>query len=373
VAAASLKRRLGWAVGLLAVAVVVATVGIGWYYAGEILLVRDAGPPVFDTEVLAVDADEITLARTDGSARTGTWGLDFEGGYAQVLDVREASDDGVVRPVRPLDGLPSPGDRVRVDGYAFPPDPAAAFDFAVDDIGVDAELGVQPAWQVAGDPGRWAIFVHGRGGGRHECFRLLPLFQRLQWSSLCISYRNDPGTPADPRGLYRQGHTEWRDVEAAVADVLEQGAEQIVLVGYSMGGQITGTFLRRSDLARHVDGVIWDAPALDWGPAIAAGAAERGVPTWLVPIGMQASEWRAGVDYADLNHVANARDFETPVLLFHGTADSTVPVSVSDRFAAARPDLTTYERVEGAEHVAAWNVDRQRYERAVRDFLGELE
>lgn len=95
------------------------------------------------------------------------------------------------------------------------------------------------------------------------------------------------------------------------------------------------------------------------------------MPESLVPIGMTASELRAGVDYDALDQVANAEVFDTPILLFHGTADRTVPVSLSDRFAAARPDLVTYVRVEGAEHVTSWNVDRSRYESAVRDFLAE--
>ena len=138
-----------------------------------------------------------------------------------------------------------------------------------------------------------------------------------------------------------------------------------------MGGQITANFLRRSDLAQHVRGVIWDAPLLDWGPVITAAAEEREVPQWLVPIGMTASELRARVDYDELNQIVNAEEFTHLILLFHGTADSRVPVSVSDRFAEARPDLVTYIRVDDAEHVASWNVERERYEQAVRDFLAE--
>ena len=36
---------------------------------------------------------------------------------------------------------------------------------------------------------------------------------------------------------------------------------------------------------------------------------------------------------------------------------------------AARPDLVTLERFGGDGHVQSWNVDRPRYERAVRAFL----
>jgi uncharacterized protein len=44
-------------------------------------------------------------------------------------------------------------------------------------------------------------------------------------------------------------------------------------------------------------------------------------------------------------------------------------VAVSEALAAARPDLVTLERFGGDGHVESWNVDRARYERAVRAFL----
>ena len=62
-----------------------------------------------------------------------------------------------------------------------------------------------------------------------------------------------------------------------------------------------------------------------------------------------------------------------PILLFHGTADATVPVATSDALAAARPDLVkTYERVPGAGHVRSWNLAPVRYEQDVRAFLARL-
>jgi uncharacterized protein len=365
------RRVLAWTLATAVLLAAIGTVGIGWYYSGEILNVAEDGPPVYDTAVRDVTEDTVVLADSPATRRPGIWGLDFEDGYAQVAEIT-GTDGGVERVLIPVDGRVEPGRDVRLDGYAYPADPErAGFDFPVDEIDVAAPLGTQPAWHAPGDQDRWAIFVHGRGGGRHECFRLLPVFADLDWSSLCISYRNDPDTPADPKGIYRQGAAEWEDVEAAVQHALDRGADDIVLVGYSMGGQVTANFLRRSPLAAHVRAVIWDAPLLDWGPVIAAGARERELPRWLVPIGMTASALRAGVDYDELNQVANAHEFTHPILLFHGTADPTVPVDVSNRFAAARPDLVTYHRMHGAEHVAAWNVDRENYEQAIRSFLAE--
>jgi dipeptidyl aminopeptidase/acylaminoacyl peptidase len=189
------------------------------------------------------------------------------------------------------------------------------------------------------------------------------------FSSLCVTYRNDPLAPEDPDGIYRQGSREWEDIEPAVQYALDRGASEVLLVGYSMGGQITANFLRHSDLADEIDAVIWDAPVLDWGPAIAAGAVERGVPGWLVPIGMQASEWRAGIDYEDLNQVANAEEFNHPILVLHGTEDGTVPVSTSKQFAKTRSDIVSLDLFPDAGHVASWNSHPERYRQSVNRFI----
>ena len=365
-----MRRWLLRLVVSLLVVVAAAVGGVGWYYAGEILNVVEPGDPKYDTTVVSAAADEVVLEDNEAARRPGVWGLGLPEAYARVGAVAATGADGVARPLTPVDGVPQPGSPADIDSYAYPSDPARAdFDFAVTERAIEAPLGDQPGWFVQGDPSRWAIFVHGRAGGRHECFRLLPVLVDLGWTSLCASYRNDPGTPADPDGIYRQGATEWLDVEAAVAHALDNGAKSVVLVGYSMGGQITANFLRRSPLAVHVEAVVWDSPLLDWGPVIAAAAEDRGVPSWLVPLGMEASEMRAGVDYAALNQIRHADEFTQPILLLHGDADATVPPSVSERFAAARPDLVTFEQFPGAGHVQSWNLDTERYERAVRDFL----
>lgn len=368
-----MRRFLTWALSALLVLGLIGLVGIGWYYSGEILNVERPEASSRGTEVVAVDGVSVTLSRDEESNERGTWGLDAPEAYAQTGAIQGRDAETVTRRAVTLDGTLRPGDVVDVDGYAYPEDPRAAFDFRVSEIDIAAPLGEQPAWLTEGRKDRWAVFVHGRAARRNECFRLLAiLHEEHDFSALCVSYRNDPESPQDPQSLYRQGAEEWRDVEPALQYALDHGAKDLVLAGFSMGGQITANLLRHSELADDVDAAIWDAPLLDWGPAIALGAQDRGVPGWLVPIGLQASEWRAGVDYADLNQIEHAGEFTLPILLFHGTADATVPVSVADRFVEAAGDNVSYERVEGAGHVTSWNHDRRRYTRAVRQFLAAV-
>ena len=168
----------------------------------------------------------------------------------------------------------------------------------------------------------------------------------------------------------------WVDFEGAVRYALDHGADQVVPIGYSMGGAITLSFLYESDLADEVRAVILDSPALELGAMVDARAAETDipllgfkVPTPLTATAKTVAGWRLDLDWGDLDYLSRVDELDTPILLFHGTEDGTVPVSISDALAEARPDLVTYERVEGADHVRAWNVDRARYEAAVSAFL----
>jgi alpha-beta hydrolase superfamily lysophospholipase len=364
-----------WSRRLLAVAVVLVLAAVawgGWYYSGEILIPEPPAAPVFETRIEAVARNRVTLEATEQARRPGLWGLDFPSGYGLVGAIVDRGDGTVTRRYTPLDGRPRPGQDARIDGYASPEDGAASgLDFPVNEVSVPGPLGRYPAWLATptGAGRTWAVLVHGRGAQRNECFRLLPTLHDAGLPSLCVSYRNDTDAPAAPNGLHGLGATEWADLDAAVAYVHALGARRVVLVGYSMGAQVVTTFLRRSERANLVDGVILDAPVLDWGPVLSVAADQRGVPRMIVPLGMFASELRGGIDFDDLDQIEAAEDFDVPILLFHGTADTTVPVSSSDTFAAARPDLVTYERVAGADHVQAYNADPERYTEAVQAFL----
>ena len=121
------------------------------------------------------------------------------------------------------------------------------------------ELGILPAWVVPpaypapGGGDRWAILVHGRGARREEALRAIGPLHELGWTALVPNYRNDEGVVAGPDGRYNLGLSEWRDIEAAIDHAARLGAQEIVLVGWSMGGAIVLQFLDRSPLSQLIE------------------------------------------------------------------------------------------------------------------------
>jgi hypothetical protein len=131
-------------------------------------------------------------------------------------------------------------------------------------------------------------------------------------------------------------------------------------------------FVHESTEAGLVVGLILDAPLFDPGAVVDADAQAHNVPGLIVGWAKGLATLRWGTDWGALNQVDRADDFEVPILLFHGDADTVAPVAVTERFAAALPELVQFERVTGAGHGACWNADPARYEAAVTAFLAQV-
>lgn len=272
----------------------------------------------------------------------------------------------------------SGGDPVdaEVFGFAYRGDPAAALDTPFEEVGIETPIGAAPAWLIAdGAAGNelWAIFVHGIAGAREGGYRYLPTLGAAGIPVLMISYRNDPGAPAAPDGLYSFGLSEWADLDAAASWALANGAQRLVLVGDSMGGGIVGQFLARSEHAGAVAALVLDSPALDF-PAVLAGMVRgMGFPlAWgleRVAVAMFAPVH--GVDFGAAVVTDEVAAFGGPILLVHGSGDRVVPVAVSDRMVARRHGVTTYLRTE-ADHISSFRDDREAFEDVLLRFLEGL-
>lgn len=178
--------------------------------------------------------------------------------------------------------------------------------------------------------------------------------------------------------MLRYGQTEWEDLAAAVQYALSHGAHSVVLVGYSMGGGIAASFLERSPLAARVAGVILDSPMLDFSRTVDLGASRQRLPLVGLPLPQSLTAvakwiagWRYGVAWGSLDYLHGAAKLQAPILLFHGTADTRVPVATSDQLTRTARGVT-YVRVAGADHLDCWNLEPAGYDRAVQAFVDRV-
>ena len=229
-----------------------------------------------------------------------------------------------------------------------------------------------PAWFVPGGKSTWIIAVHGRGAPRGEALRILPTLAASGHPTLVVTYRNDEGAPASLDRRFHLGDTEWEDVVAAVEFARRSGAKGIILYGWSMGGAIVLTLLRRWRHEGFVRGAILDCPVIDWTATLQLNARALAIPAAWTWSAMRLIERRLRLRLSDLDQRAFAGKLDVPTLLFVDHDDATVASWPSIEFAQARPDIVELVETRAAGHCRSWNLDPAAYEASVSSFLSSL-
>jgi pimeloyl-ACP methyl ester carboxylesterase len=378
-------RRWGIGAGAIVLVLLLVLAAGGWYYSDQLLPAAVAGDVATDVEVVAVDGDTVRLRPQDAP----DWDVDdlhsdlvvgyqHLTGYLQLYDSPVATDgDEVTRRFDVVAGTPpAAGDRGDVQTTAFPDDPAV-LDRPVEQVVASGPLGDLPGWVFPGEGEQaddWVVLVHGRGATRSETLRgVEAAVGDSGRSALSVTYRNDPEAPASPDGFGHFGDTEWLDLQAWLGWLDETAAPRsITLYGYSQGGSVVASCLRRCEDTSRVTGTVLDSPLLSMGATLELQAADRGIPSPLIGPLLTAtkavSAVRGGPDFARLEHVDALAELDLPILLFHGRADGTVPFAPSAALAEADPEQVTFLPYEG-RHVRGWNEDPSGYAEAVGEFL----
>jgi pimeloyl-ACP methyl ester carboxylesterase len=360
-------RRTAYGLAGLALLVPTSTASAGWYFANQVL---DARPREYPLEVRGFDGDLVTLARTEDTERDVPYALLWPTGHARLGAVVRTDRATVVRRVDEIThGTLQAGIRGATSSAVFDGDPLTARGLSFDEVTVSSELGPLPAWLVPGTSSTWVIAVHGRGGSRAEALRALPTLAGSGLPTLVVTYRNDEGAPPSRDRRYHLGAAEWRDVAAAIRYARSQGASDIILYGWSMGGAATMMALRHAPEAAVVRALVMDCPALDWTATLRLNGRRRNLPAPLTWAAMRLVEQRIGTALAELNQVRHVGSLRVPTLIFLDGDDVVVDPAPTRLFARLRPDLVRLVETQGGGHTRSWNVDPERYESELAEFL----
>lgn len=361
--------------------------GVGWagsemVRARALSQVRPGPAPGPSVRVEEVVDDGLLLTQSMGAPRDLesplTLGVEGRSGYGQLVGIAERAGPAARRRYVHLCGeRPGRHDELLIDLSAFP-DSKQAVGVAAQPLDIETELGPVRALHLPGHRNEWAILVHGRIAMPYrEPLRMLRPFVHRGHPALIVSYRNAAGAHKAQGGISRFGLDEWTDISAAITTARSRGARSVILGGLSMGGGIAMAATERHDDRFEIAGLVLDSPVLDLWSTIDAGAGRilRGGPILrrgLLGCTKPIARTRFGLDWGALDHTQRADSLSAPTLLIHGSADRVSPVEVSDALAAARPDLVTYRRTPGIDHLRSWNASPASYEEAVTSFLEQI-
>lgn len=371
----SKRRRKRWifaAAATLTALLLVAslTVAFAWYLTSRLAAVTHVHD-TYPLRVLAVSTRNATVTLTAGpdAAEPGSFRLAWPGGYGIVGPVTAFGNGFVTRRISDVTGHLTVGQQAGIEPGRYVGDPMTALGIRYASVGVPTPLGEMPAWQISGRRSTWVILVHGLGGNRADTLAAMAALHVLGFPILAITYRNDAGAPASPDHQSHLGATEWHDVDAAVRYATKQGASGVVLFGYSLGAAMAMVTAEDSPVRSRVRGLVLDSPILDWQATLTYQGRRHGLPAPLISLAERLLAWRTGLNFAQFNQLQHETSLQVPVLLIQGTADTIVPPGLADAFARARPQLVTYLRVAGADHVSAMDTDPGAYRAALARFL----
>lgn len=340
-----------------------------------------------DIRILAVGETTITLSLTQDSMTPGQYSLwfDNDNGHARVGEILEFDTDSVTRILLGVDfGELGRARRGRFSGwYYLSP---RELGYPHENVVLDTDLGPAPAWLIPAaeadrDCGRWVIQVHGRAVRRSETLRAVPAFREAGYTSLLVSYRNDGDAPSSTDNRYSLGDVEWRDVDAALRFAVDNGATDVVLMGWSMGGATVLQAATRSPLARVIRGIALDSPVIDWVSVLDFQGSLAHVPSPIrrAALALLGQSWgrrltgqAESIDLRRLDFVRRAGELHWPILLMHSDDDGYVPAEPSRELALARPDIVDFVPFITARHTKLWNYDAPRWNAAITGWLARL-
>lgn len=364
-------RPLMAAVVAVAVLLCAAVGGIGWYFAGVATEVdHSAGYPITIEDAAN---GTVTLPREASTERPGTWALAWKGGRALLGPVVGGDGEHVVRKVSSvMEGTLVKGTPATIDHWVYDSDPKRALGLDFQDVTYESKAGPMPAWLIPGTSPKstWVIGVHGRNADKAETFRVMRAVHGQGLPMMSIAYRNDVGAPPSKDRKNHLGDTEWNEVASAVGYARAHGATGVVLYGWSMGGAMVMTALRKDP--SFVRGVVLDSPVLDWSATLDKQGDARSLPRFITGVAKRVLQWRIGIDLSDYDQRRYAPSLRTPVLLFTTDDDGTVDNGPAYTFAKKAPSgMVTHINTPG-DHTEAWNIDPAAYERALGTFLKKV-
>jgi fermentation-respiration switch protein FrsA (DUF1100 family) len=240
------------------------------------------------------------------------------------------------------------------------------------------------AWLA--DPHESILLLHGYSGSVAPDLVEYGPFLRRTAAVLGLDFRGHGDSDDGPTTF---GMLEVEDVAGALAWFGDRGITRVALVGTSMGG-ITAiesvAILGDGSLAvADADAAPTRAPIDPPRPRIVAVVAESVATSVEVPVASRIRSplrryiTRQLFDAAARRLGADPRDTEpgkviglvepVPLLLIHGSADTTVPIDDGRRLMALAGPSAEHWIVDDAEHSKGHAVAGQDYERRVSDFL----
>ncbi|MDJ0707402.1 MAG: alpha/beta fold hydrolase [Leptolyngbyaceae cyanobacterium MO_188.B28] len=196
------------------------------------------------------------------------------------------------------------------------------------------------------------LYGVGRNKGDYNYLARVEGFRQLGFSVFVIDYRGyglSQGDFPDEMQVYEDSRVAW---EYLVQD-RDIPPEQILIYGESMGGAIALDLALEQPQA---SGLILQSSFTSMAEVVKRRPLFRPFPVdWLLT--------------QRFDSMAKVESLQIPVLFIHGTADTSVPVDMSQQLYQAAPDPKHLFLISDADHVRIYKPGGDSYLRAIQRFV----
>lgn len=207
------------------------------------------------------------------------------------------------------------------------------------------------------------LYLHGTFRNLYQNLPKIDALRELGFSVLAVDYRgwgdSAPRVP-DEASITADAATAW----AALCQRQPLAARRVIY-GHSMGGAVAVR------LASGLRGVETGAgqPA-DYAALILESTFTR-LPEVAASAGWvgRLASWLTTLEFDSLSRIAR---IDAPLLMLHGSADTTVPLALGRRLHAAAPPGSRFVEIAGGSHSRLFSDNPAVYRQAFLDFLPQL-
>lgn len=241
---------------------------------------------------------------------------------------------------------------------------------------IDGDSLVDGWWIPSGASRKTVVLSHGYGTNREEpwvpMYDLASMLHDRSYNVLMFDYGYASRTHPEPA---TGGLTESGQLLGALKYAREQGSDELVVWGFSMGA---GTALQAALRSDPVDGMILDSTFLPDDDTLYYNLRQfADIPKypslslvrWFFPL-MSGGASLSAVPSAEVQ----TTDYPFPILLIHGTADDKAPTYLAENIARAQTNaLSRLWLVPDAIHEMVFRTHPDEYVARTTAFLAEVD
>ncbi|MFC5649824.1 alpha/beta hydrolase [Paenibacillus solisilvae] len=231
---------------------------------------------------------------------------------------------------------------------------------------------------TAASSSRTIVFSHGYGANREETwvpmYDLANLLHRLHYNVFMFDYGY---ASSDDRSPATGGIEESQQLLAAVQYARQQGADQVVVWGFSMGAGTALQAALQTDSTDKIDALLLDSLFLTSSESLYGNVSQYlDIPRYpSIPLIEWMLQFFTGTNFSKIpTKQVLSTAYDIPMYIMHGTDDVKAPLETAEHIAAGQSNPLSREWiVKGGKHEMLFQTRSKEYITRAALFLSQVD